>query len=376
MKVAFVITGLNMGGAEIMLLKLLENSPELRGGAVISLRPGGQLLERFVALGVEVRTLGMRSGLPDPRKLYRLARMLRELRPDVVSTWMHHADLLGGLAARLTGLPVVWGIHSSDLSPRGLSFGTRVVLRLNAMLARSIPIWIISCSERAKVEYERAGFPPTKILFVPNGFDTEQFRPDASANIRLRRSLGLPFDSEVVGLIARIDPLKNHRGFLDAAVLVARARPDARFVLIGSGASPDNVELSGWVDERGLLGKVTMLGLRHDVDQLIPGMDVVALASKAEAFPLVLGEAMSCGVPCVTTDVGDSASIVGAAGVVVPVDDVVAMAEGIIGVLALPREARSRLGEQARSSVVERLDIRRTTRRYEEILADAARSVG
>lgn len=376
LKIHFVITGLGTGGAEAMLLKLIEHCPVLRAGRITTLTSGGELEVRMRSLGVHVDSLGMRPGLPDPRAVVRLACRFRRERPDVVSTWMYHADLIGGLAAKAVGVPVVWGVRSSGVLTSSTKTATRMVARGCAIASRIVPKVIACCSYRAREAHEALGYPAAKFRMVPNGFDLERFKPDPAARISVRAELQLPPNTPLVGLIARYHPCKNHQGFLEAAAAVATRLPDVHFVLVGDGVHQYNVPLVADVRRLGLESRVHLLGLREDVERLIASLDVVASTSWTEAFPNVLGEAMACGVPCVVTDVGDSAYIVGEFGTVVQQGDIMGLADGIHHTLTLSAAERHTLGERARSRVTAHFEIGMVAHEYERLFRLVAEGGG
>lgn len=375
MKVVFVITGLVAGGAENMLLKLLQHGPHLRGATVITLKAGGEMLPRFEAAGISVETLNMSPSIPNPLAILRLARRLRELRADVVSTWMYHGDLIGGLAAKLAGVPVAWGIRNSAVDERLTSRSTRAVVKLCGWLSHWVPDAIISCSVRARDIHVAEDYDPAKFCIIQNGFDLDRFKPDPAARAAFRAELGLPPDALLAGLIARYSPQKNHAGFLAAARRVLDRMPDVHFLLAGVGTGPDNAGLAALIAQHGLAERVHCLGLRQDVPQLTAALDLACLSSIfGEAFPNVLGEALACEVPCVATDVGDSEAIVGACGRVVAPGDVAALAVAMGEMLALPEAERQALGRLGRQRMLAGFEIRYVAGLYEELFGHLAQS--
>jgi glycosyltransferase involved in cell wall biosynthesis len=372
LRVHFVITGLGTGGAESMLAKLVEHNPVLRAGTVTALKSGGELEARFRGLGVRVDSLGMKPGVPDPRAVLGLAARLRRERPDVVSTWMYHADLVGGLAARVAGVPVVWGVRSSGEARDSSGMATRAVMRACAGVSRFVPKLVVCCSQRARDTHQALGYPDAKLRVVPNGFDLARFRPDDEARASVRAELQVPPDAPLVGLIARFHACKNPEGFLRAAAEIGARQPEARFLMVGDGVDSGNASLATAAHDLGLAGRVHFLGLRSDVPRLMASLDVLASTSWIESFPNVLGEAMACGVPCVVTDAGDSGAIVGDTGTVVPTGDMAALAGGVCRILGLTDAGRSALGARARARVSARFEIGAVAREYESLLRQAA----
>lgn len=373
MRVVFIITGLSTGGAEMMLFKVLERLDRQRFVPhVISLTTLGELAPRIAALGVPVDAVGMKPGFPSPSGFFRLVQLLRNLNPDVVHTWMYHADLLGGLAARLAGVsPVGWCVRNSNLDKGKTKFSTRAVVRLCASISRWVPSRILLCSEKARQVHVGCGYTAEKMLVVPNGFDLSQFKPDPDARHRVRSELGISDQTPLVGLIGRFDPQKNHLGFFEAAAVLYRHMPQAHFVLAGQGVDSRNAALMQSIAQAGVLANTHLLGLRNDMPALMATLDVlVSSSSYGEAFPNVLGEAMACGVPCAVTDVGDSAYIVGDTGRVVASGNMVGLAQALADILQLPAAERLALGEAARNRVATHFEIGHITRQYEAFYAD------
>lgn len=367
LKVVLVITNLATGGAETMLLKLLQHIDRTRfSPTVISLVSLGEIGPRIEDLGIRVQALGMSRGQFNPMFVFRLAQLLRQIGPDIVHTWMYHADLLGGIAARLAGCGhVVWCIRQSNLSKSENKRSTLWVVKICAVLSRCLPDQIISCSYRAKEVHEAVGYASSKLQVIPNGFDLSRFVPNLAARQSVRLELGVAAGTPLIGLIARFDPQKNHFGFVEAAANIHAQLGDVHFVLAGTGVDNSNAKLLAAINANGLGDHMHLLGRREDIPRLMAALDALASSSHGEAFPNVLGEAMACGVPCVVTDVGDSAEIVGPTGRVVAAGDMPGLAKGLLELLQLPAKERESLGIQARARVAAQYEIRHVIRMYQ-----------
>jgi glycosyltransferase involved in cell wall biosynthesis len=377
-RVCHVITGLNTGGAEIMLERLLSATDRERfDPVVVSLLPAGVIAHGIRALGVPVHSLELAGAWQVPVAVVRLARLLRRLRADVVQGWMSHGNLVGGAAARLAGgLPVAWGIHQVDIGRGSNSRVTRGAIRLAGVLSGRMARQIVYCADAARRSHVAAGYDPARAVVITNGFDVDAFRPDPAARAAVRAELGIAADAPVAGLVARWSPLKDHATFVAAAGRVAAARPDARFVLAGRGVDGQNAELAALLHGAGITDRCHLLGDRRDVPRVLAALDVFALSSRTEAFPVAVGEAMACGVPCVVTDVGDAAVLVGETGRVVPRGDPAALGDALAQVLGMDADARARLGRLARQRVVERFSLRSVAARYQELHAALAAGAG
>ncbi|MFZ5893970.1 MAG: glycosyltransferase [Myxococcota bacterium] len=355
-RVAHVITGLGTGGAELMLARLL---PQLEKAGmptlVVSLKGQGELADLIRRQGTPVISLELerpKRWIPNSASL---GRALRSFRPTVVQTWMYHADLLGGLAARFAlRCPVVWNLRTT--TPAVLA-GRQGLVRACARLSRYLPERIVCCSHSAVQAHTEFGYDASKMTVIHNGFDLTQLWPDREAGHSLRRELGIAEGARVIGLVARFDPLKDHENFVLAARRLIDLEPRAVFVLCGDGIDRHNGRLWGWVEREGLASRFHLLGRRTDLRRVNSAFDVASCSSHAEGMPNVVGEAMACGVPCVTTDVGDSALLVGDTGCVVPPRDPEALAQGWASLLAHGEAELRAQGERARARIAERFSI-------------------
>jgi glycosyltransferase involved in cell wall biosynthesis len=372
--IVHLITDLNVGGAETMLRQVVAHLQEAgHSNEVISLTGNGPEGEKLKALGVPVSALGMRPSLPNPFSVFRTTRLMRNNPPDVIQTWMYHADLYGGLSAQIAGrIPVVWGIHNMSLDSRTTKHSTIGIVKLCALLSKWIPRKIVSCSEEARKVHIRLGYAPDKFVVIPNGFDLNRFHPDPLARQSLLRELGLPDDTFLVGLAARFNSLKDHQTFIRAASIFHQTHAKAHFILCGDGISWSNNTLAGWIDAAGIRQNCHLLGRRDDIPRLMAAFDVNTLSSIGEAFPNVLGEAMACGTLCVTTNVGDAAEIVGDTGIVVPPGDAQALAQGWEQILRLTAQERACLGERAREHIRSHYEIQKIAKQYESLYLQVA----
>ena len=350
LRIVHVITGLQRGGAENALFRLLTSEPDPSQLKVVSLTDGGIFRERLEALGVRVVCLGMRPGFPSLLKWWRLVRLLRQWRPQLVQTWMYHADLLGGLATAIAGVPVCWGVRHSNLSSKQNKASTLLVARVCAWISSRVPARAISCSTRAADIHRVLGYAvPFEV--VPNGLDVSAWTPRPELRARVREQLGLPRDAFVFAHAGRADSQKNHAGLALAFSRLHAVMPHACLLLCGTGLSPDDPYFRALPFMEDARDSVWPLGPRDDLPQLWQAADAFVLSSVGEAFPNVVAEAMACGLPCVVTDVGDSAEIVGETGRVVPPADPEALADAMQALLDMPAPERRRLGAEARVRV-------------------------
>jgi glycosyltransferase involved in cell wall biosynthesis len=279
---------------------------------------------------------------------------------------MYHGNLAAWLAARQqTPRPrLIWNIRQTLYGLHLEGRLTRWIIRLGARLSTD-PERIIYNSIVSSQQHEAAGYAGNGRMVIPNGFDLTAYLPDPAARFTVRKEFGLAADTLLIGHVARQHPMKGHTSVLKAASLVVARYPDARFLLIGLNVSKDNPGLMAEIDALNLRKNVLLAGERKDMPRLVAAMDLAVSASEwGEGFPNVIGEAMATGVPCVVTNVGDSASIVGDCGLVVPPGEAAALAAAICELLATEPERRQQIGQDARARVREKFSIERVGRMY------------
>ena len=369
MRIAHVITGLGAGGTPVMLHKVLAAQQHTGiDSCVVGLIQDGPIGDQIRQLGIPVISLGMRPGVPDPRALWNLAKALRKFQPDLIQSWLYHADLMSSLVSRWVGQPpVVWNLRHATLDPRHDSRSTLYTAKACAWMSRHSPARILVntvSGRRVHVDY---GYDDDKMLVIPNGFDLDRFCPRPASRIELRQALGLPEDRLLIGLVARFSELKGQSLFIQSMRQVASQVPSAEFVLCGTNITPRNSQLMQWIQATGCADRFHLLGERMDVEQIHAALDLEVYASVSEAFSNSLGEALCCGVPCVVTDVGDSAWLVDDAGWVVPPQDPMAMARAAIQILTAPVAERIRLSQRARQRMEEQFNICGIARQYADI---------
>jgi glycosyltransferase involved in cell wall biosynthesis len=357
--VLHLITGLEQGGAEAMLAKLVTSlDPARCRSVVVSMTDEGAVGAALRAAGVPLYCLGLRRGRPAPTALPGLLRIIRREQPAVLQSWLYHADLLALAAATLVpGLPLVWNLRCSDMELGRYSRQIRIVRRLLALASRR-PAAVIVNSEAGRRFHAALGYHPKVWEVIPNGFDTERFRPDDTTRRAWRTSLGLDVFQPLIGMVARVDAMKDHAAFLDAASRVAARRRDVVFLLAGRGTESLAIPPL-------LHGRLHALGERADIPGILASLDLALLSSAfGEGFPNVLGEAMACGVPCIATAVGDSAAIIGDTGLVVPPRHPEALASAILSWLDRNAADRQRCGDAARRRIVEHYALPAIVERY------------
>ncbi|MEM7013603.1 MAG: glycosyltransferase, partial [Verrucomicrobiota bacterium] len=311
------------------------------------------------------------DSLLSPRMARGFLRILKEEKPDVVQTWMHNSGVVAGALARIAGVKnVVWGVHSKDIffGERHSSLRRFTSRKVLGMASRSVPKRIISCSQIAMREHEQhVGYPSDKMVWIGNGIDTNRFQPNHEIRKAARKKFGIPQDAPVVGTVTRMNPVKDVPTFLRAAAELQRRLPDAHIVLSGEDLNDADDPIRAASAELPDSSRMHWIGYHHEVEKVYPMFDVMALTSTTEAFPMVLIEAMACGVPCVSTDVGDAGVIIGELGKITEIGAVEEICSAWEEILGLDEDAYQILSARARGFSVDRFGLDHCASRYQEI---------
>lgn len=351
MQVVHIISGLGLGGAERMLARLCAEhlGQDLCNPVVISLTDAGVLGPQLRSQGIRVETLGMRGIAGTPLALWRLTQLLRELQPHVVQTWLYHADIIGGLAARAAGIgAVAWNIRCTAF---GSSWTTGGLVSIGARLSRTLPASIVCCGEEAARFHAARGYEAGRMVVLPNGFEVDHFTPSQRTEHAGCRFLA----------IGRDDVLKDYPTLIRAFALLASEDAEASLTICGNGIPQANGAL---VSELGLTGRVHLSGPLADVREALDKADVYCSSSTNEGFPNVIGEAMLMELPVVATDAGDTALIVGECGQIVPPRNVAELAAAMRVMARMPVAERRALGVKARARIAGNYEIGQVARRY------------
>jgi glycosyltransferase involved in cell wall biosynthesis len=377
--IAHLTTSLDMGGAQIMLAKLIEaaagRSRHPRH-SVVSLMPPGTIASRLHASHCSVYDLGMKRGWPTPRALLRLLRIMGAIGPDLAQGWMYHGNVAASIAGAAHRIPVVWNIRHSLNQMSCESRSTRILLALSARMAHRANA-IVYNSRTAAAEHEAIGFPSDLTIIIPNGFDCARFNPDRSRSVDVRSLFGISEGPMIVGMVARLHPMKDHIMLVEAVRLARAAGHDLHLLMVGAGLEAPPEALARAIDRALPADRITLADERTDISDWLAGIDVAALPSSwGEAFPNIVGEAMACGVPCVVTSIGDCEWIVGEGGIAVPPRHVDDMARALIHLAEIGPEERRLMGAAGRARVVEHFTLERVAnqyrRMYEDVLAEPA----
>jgi glycosyltransferase involved in cell wall biosynthesis len=366
LRVLHIINDLSLGGAETLLYRLtaLPSTVEHR---IVSLGPPEWYSKPLEERGIRVEYFDMRSPLAMASGIFRLRRLIRESGADVVQCWLYRSNVVGGLAARIAGVPVAWGVHCSSLTP--LKYSSRALAYLSGLLAPFVPGFIINCSKQSAELHSKLGYAAAPGAVIHNGYDPARFYPDAASREAMRKRLGIAPGEFVIGSLARWHPQKDIPNLLSALRIVSDRGVPVRCLLIGNGLDEGNPALMQEIRASRCEAFVSTLGMRRDVPELARAMDLHVLAScGSEAFPNAVAETMLSGTPNVVTDVGDSALIVDDAGWVVPPRSPAQLADAIVAAVELKADPEG--WEQRRAAARERIAQSFTEERMAEAYSE------
>jgi glycosyltransferase involved in cell wall biosynthesis len=366
--VMHVIVGLNVGGAELMLMRLVTSKEHKTDNryVVVSLTDLGPVAEQLLEHGIEVYALDMRRLFDVPMVFLRLKKLIKKLKPDIVQTWMYHADFIGGLAAYAAGVKrIIWGIRSTDIS-KSTAKATLWIRSFCAKLSYKIPSVIVCAAEKSRQVHVEIGYDATRMQVIPNGFDLTRLTASAEEVDHFRMTYGLTREHVVIGCVGRFNPAKGFDIFISAAKQL-RHFNSVVFLMVGRDLSSDNAQLMTWIDSTGCAERFILLGQRQDIPVCLAAMDIFCLSSRTEGFPNVVGEAMAMGCPCVVTDVGDAAVLVAETGVVVPSEDPTALAGALAQMIVLPKSERLQVGRDAQTRLYNNFSMAKCVERYDDL---------
>jgi len=370
-----LIRSLNIGGTERQIIELIKGLDNNRFDITIGLFYNeGALIEEIKSMPwIHVISLNKSGRWDVIRFVFRFIKLLKALQPDILYSFLPDANIVGLVAGRLSGVKrIVWGVRASNMDVSRYDWLARISLRLSAFLSR-FPDAIIANSFGGIKFHRNIGYNTNRMMIIQNGIDIDRFKPDHSAGLRVRDEWSIDEKKVLIGLVGRLDPMKDHTTFLQAVKTFDKEERSVRFVCIGYGKEPYKSEIHSLCRRLGLDGSLIWTGERYDMNVVYNAMDIVTSSSSfGEGFPNVIGEAMACGVPCVVTDVGDSAIIVGETGIVVPPKDPQALADGWRSMLKRLNDKSYSIKEKARARIVSHYNseifIQKTSKKFLDLL--------
>ena len=370
MRILHIITGLDDGGAEAVLYRICKLDKEYHH-IVISFQGEQKYVSLLQKNNISVHTLNFSKTRINIFGLFKLFKLIRQLKPDVVQTWMPHADLIGGVMARIVGVKnIFWGIHHTNLIKGKINRIVVIINKLNAILSSFVPTKIIYCAEKSREAQESIGFKRNKGVVVHNGYDTNSFFQDSSVENDIRNELGISHETFVIGHVGSYNPLKDQETLIKSLRYLDQKGINFNAIFVGKKLDSSNDNLIRLIEENGLTERIHLLGIRNDISAIMNGIDVFMLSSVSEAFPNVLNEAMACGTPCISTDVGDTALIVGNTGWIVSPQDAKALAKSSIKALEekkLHHESWEQRKKDCRQRIIENFSFEKMIKKYKDV---------
>jgi glycosyltransferase involved in cell wall biosynthesis len=357
MKILHIITSLDIGGAEIVLSNLIKKQKVQHKSVVICIKVPGEISKQIEAYGTPVFSLGVNKNWKFFLALLKLIKIIKIEKPDIVNTWLYHADLIGFIASKLCFKKyVIWNIRCSDIDIGGMNWSTSFILRINAFLSRFVSCIIVN-SNNGKIWHSKRKFHPQAWEYIPNGYELSDWAINVEKTNEIRGELGFSEGSFVIGMVARYDKLKDHETFLKAMSIVLKKLPNVTIVMIGKNIDSSNTELLRVIKSCGLNSNIQLLGLQHELSKFYSSMDLLVVSSLTEGFPNVIGEAMSAGLPCLSTDVGDASLLINDAKRIVPIKNPVEMASKVIKYINSGKEEWKYVSESSKDRILKQYSL-------------------
>lgn len=375
-RVVFLIRSLFFGGAERQLLTLVKGMNKAAFDiSILCFYNGGELEAEFLKAGIPIISLG-KSGRWDIFPFFsKLFRILRDLQPEILHSYLSMSNILAVIAKGMAGkVKVIYGVRHAYMDLTKYDLLTRLVYKMEIWLSYFADLIIVN-SYTGKSNHIRNGFASKKMMVIPNGIDTDQYHPSPAEGCDTRDRLGIPQNVQVVGLVGRLDPVKDHATFLKAAAEVLQKKPDVKFICVGDGDEVYRASLQNLAQDLGISDGIIFLTGQKNIRAVYNAMDILCSASIGESFSNAIAEAMACGVPCVVTDAGDSGILVGDYGTVVPVGDVEKLASGLARMLDLSETERHTLGIKNRKRIEENFSVDRMVKRTEITLINLTKGI-
>ena len=374
-KILHFISNLSVGGAEMALKKLVisKSNKKYFKYEVVSLTNFGKIGVELQESNIKVHAIRMNRFYNILFGSFRIIFIIIKFKPDIIHTWMYHADLIGGLLARLTrNKKIIWSIRNSEIlqNNKGISRLTFWIMKTCAFFSKYIPLKIVSVSRRGKNYHISKGYDKNKLVVIPNGFNFKQIQANVKNVKSIRNQFDITDDSLIVGSIGRYNKYKDHENLILAANNIYARKNNIYFMIVGKGLDDKNKELVALINKTVYPENFILLGYTKDIPSILKTIDIFCLHSVSEGFPNVLGEAMSAGLPSVVTDVGDSKYILGNGGFVVPKKDSNALSEELLKLINMSHIDRKHIGDIARRRVEKKFSNDKNHLRYKELYFD------
>lgn len=371
-KIIHVLIGLDVGGAETMLKRLVLGSLDDAEfeHIVISLTDVGIIGEEIVRHGGSVYALGLKSFIDLPRAFFSLSKLFKKLNPDVVHAWMYHAAILSGVVGKILSVPViVWGIRNCEIPQKGFSVSVFLV-KLCSFFSGTIPNCIAYCADSARVHHESFGYSASNSVVINNGYSLDLLKSDDQVRKSIRSRYNFKDSDIVIGIVGRYCLLKDYKTFICAASQILAHVENVKILMVGRGIDQFNAEIGELLEMTGQKNRYVLAGEQRNAVEYYSAMDIFCLSSISEGFPNVVCEAMAMELPCVVTDVGDCRRIVESTGIVVPPASIEDLTIGLMKFVSMDVNARKEIGKRSRHLIESRYSLAVILDQYRLLYSD------
>jgi|JYMV01.1.fsa_nt_gi glycosyltransferase involved in cell wall biosynthesis len=366
-KICHLIGGLEVGGTERFLSRLVvsSNSDKFEF-IVISLGDIGVIGDELINKGFTVESIGMKKNIFDIFRIFNLIRLLRIHNPDVIQSWLYLADIIGGVVGKIIRTPVVWGVRQSNIDTDSNDKLTLLLIKISSLLSRWLPDKIVYCAESARTNHHNAGYIGDSVV-IPNGINSDAFINNDALRKNARKQWGVSDDQLLIGMVARFHQQKGHADFINMASILSKKNNAVKFVLIGESVDLTNRQLMTLVNHYQMKELILFPGYMEDIPMAMNGLDIYVSSSTGEGWPNAIAEAMSCGVLCAVTDVGDSGKILGNTGRLVNASNPKDMAVAVASLLDLDQSKKNEYRDRARRRIVNNFQIDKSVKAYQKL---------
>lgn len=371
MKIIHILSGLSTGGAERMLVKLIKQTKDIVEHVVISLSDEGEQGYYIKKMEIPLITLELSGAIQSLFSVGKLRKIIVSQDADIIQAWMYNGNLAAILACRSLNIPVVYNVRHSLHNIRSEKKTMQATIRLNTFYSKRAAA-IVYNSKVSRKQHEEFGFSSRASIIIPNGFDVDLYKKSQENRLFIREYFKIPENAFLFAQIGRNHPMKNHRGFIEAAIKTIQKanRKDIYFLVVGMGVGSD-LELQKLIRESKTEDKILLSDQRPDIEKVWSAADCGVLSSSwGEGFPNVVGEAMACENLCIVTDIGDSAFIVGDCGIVVQPNNIKDMSDSMVRMLRVPEGDFYAKSRQARKRIVDYFSIEKIAAQYLELYND------
>ena len=363
-RILHIISGLGDGGAEANLYNFVCHTKN-QINYVISLKDKGKYGPLLEKKGIEVYYINFSNIISFVNKFIYLFKLIKKLKPDIVQTWLYHADLIGGCAAYLAkSKNIFWGIHHTSLEYRFNKKSIILISKLNSFLSNIIPRRIVVCAEKSMDEHIKKGFNKYKFIVIRNGLDLNKFKLSESIRKKYREKIKINQSELLLGTVARFNPIKDFPTLIKAIKKLKSSGLDFKYLFVGENMDLDNKTLVNMIEKYNLKDTIKLIGQEESISSVMNAIDLHILSSKSEAFPMVILESLACGTPSISTNVGDVSRIIKNKKFLVDKENYLSLYNAINEFLNLELEEKEKISKEGIDHIKFNFSIEKMTKEY------------